>query len=106
MASDTSTLQAAVAAGVSLGIGPEVAQAVAEAYQRLSAIAGRRYDPATWSRTVWLAEADRWRRSPDRDTFINLVLHLEQLRTAWEAKADRDARGWQPGVVGERLTKT
>ncbi|MBI5830919.1 MAG: hypothetical protein HZB16_01235 [Armatimonadetes bacterium] len=95
----------AVARGVELGIEPEVAAAVVSAYEGVGRTLGRSYDPALWSKTVWLAEADRWRRSPDAATHHTLLLHLQRLGDTWEAKAKRGARGWDPGQTGERLTK-
>jgi hypothetical protein len=105
MATSTGLSEAAVAAGVAFGIEPEVAEAVVRAYVDISRRSGRAHDPSTWSRTVWLAEADRWRRSPTKEAFFTLVLHLEELRAGWEAKATAGTRGWSAGPVGERLTK-
>jgi len=95
----------ATARGVEFGIEPEVAAAVVAAYEGVGRTLGRGYDPAGWSKTVWLAEADRWRRSPDAATHTTLLLHLQRLGDTWEAKAKRGARGWTPGSAGERLTK-
>jgi len=95
----------AVAQGVACGIKAETAAAVVDAYRRVSTTNGRRYDPSTWSRTVWLAEADRWVRTGDAEAHLTLVLHLERLRGDWEAKATAGARGWVAGTVGERLSK-
>ncbi len=95
----------AVQRGVDLGIEPEVAAAVVDAFAGVGRTLGRQYDPATWSKTVWLAEADRWRRSPDPATHNTLLLHLQRLSDTWEAKAERGARGGNPGHVGERLAK-
>ncbi len=79
--------------------------AVLQAFEKLGARAGRTFEPAQWSKTVWLAEADRWRRSKDEETHLTLLLHLESLRQDFEAKVDRGARGWVKGERGERLTK-
>lgn len=95
----------AIAQGTSFGISPEVSAAVVDAYLHISQRNGVRYDPGTWSKTVWLAEADRLRRSPSPESHRDLVLHLEELRGRWENLATRGVRGWQPGATGVRLSR-
>lgn len=95
----------AVERATSLGIEPQVAEAVCAAFVKLSQRTGRAFDPAGWSRTVWLAEADRFRRAASPEAHYNLLLHLDRLRVEWEEKAGRGARGWSAGAIGERLTK-
>lgn len=103
--SDAIDRSAAIACAASYGIDEETALAVIQAFEKLAARSGRSFNPAGWSRTVWLAEADRWRRSKDEDSHFTLLLHLEELREGFEAKVARGARGWEKGVRGERLTK-
>lgn len=95
----------AVERAVSLGIDPQTAEAVVRAFERLSQRTGRSFNPAEWTRTVWLAEADRYRRAKSAEAHFSLLLHLDRLRCEWEAKAASGTRGWSPGPVGERLTK-
>ncbi len=90
---------------LSCGIDEATATAVTAAFERLAQRTGRAFDPAGWSKTVWLAEADRWRRSANPDQHFSLLLHLNTLREQFEEKAARGARGWTRGTVGERLTK-
>ncbi len=95
----------AVAAGVAFGVSETTAGAVVAAFERLSQRSGRSFDPRTWSRTVWLAEADRFERSPSPEKHYALLLHVQELREQFEDKARRGARAWSRGEVGERLTK-
>lgn len=97
--------EGAVARAAEFGIGEATAGAVADAFERLTARTGREFEPASWSRTVWLAEADRYERSRDRDSHFTLLLHLEGLREQFEERVERGARGFGKGVTGERLTK-
>ena len=104
MAEHTTTSQA-VARAAEFGISAEVAAGVCAAFERLAMRAGRSFDPLTWSKTVWLAEADRWNRAQSPAAHFTLLLHLERLREQFEEKVSRGARAWQAGEVGERLTK-
>ncbi|HAZ62052.1 MAG TPA: hypothetical protein DCZ72_00345 [Armatimonadetes bacterium] len=94
-----------IAVGVGFGISEEVATAVVDAYVEIGARAHRQFDPASWSRTVWYAEAARWERSPSPQAHATLVLSLQDLSERWEEMFGRNARGWRSGKVGERLTK-
>ncbi len=89
----------------SFGIDAETARQVVDAFAKVAKQTGRRYDPTTWSKTVWLAEADRWRRSPSPEAHYSLLLQLERLRGQWEERYEQGKRGWFAGEVGERLTK-
>ncbi|MCC7493137.1 MAG: hypothetical protein IT204_12340 [Fimbriimonadaceae bacterium] len=99
------TQQQAVAQAAEFGVDEATATAVVEAFTRLSQRAGRPFDPCTWSRTVWLAEADRCRRARSAEAHFSLLLHLQGLREQFEEKVRRGARAWEQGVVGERLTR-
>ena len=105
MAKNTVDRAEAVAAGVACGVSEATAGAVADAYAHLSQRCGRSFDPRTWSRTVWLAEADRCQRSKSPEQLYAMLLHLQDLREGFEEKVRRGARAWSPGEVGERLTK-
>ena len=101
----TKTQPDPLAQAAEYGVDAATATAVIAAYQRLAQRCSRAFDPSTWSKTVWLAEADRWRRSPSPEAHFTLLLHLQELREEYEEKARRGARAWSPGEVGERLTK-
>lgn len=103
--SDANDRSAAIACAASHGIEESTAVAVIEAFEKLSARLDKSFDPANWTKTVWLAEADRWQRSNDEETHFSLLLHLEELRQGFEEKVNRGARGWVKGERGERLTK-
>ncbi|NUQ02058.1 MAG: hypothetical protein HUU35_19595 [Armatimonadetes bacterium] len=95
----------AIARAAEFGVSEATAGAVAEAFERLAARTGRAFEPAAWSHTVWLAEADRYERSRDRESHFTLLLHLEGLREQFEERVERGARGFGKGVNGQRLTK-
>jgi len=77
--SDANDRSAAIACAATHGVEETTAMAVLQAFEKLGARAGRTFEPAQWSKTVWLAEADRWRRSKDEETHLTLLLHLESL---------------------------
>ena len=103
--SDANDQSAAIACAASHGVDEATAAAVIVAFGKLGQRLEKSFDPAQWTKTVWLAEADRWERSKDEETHFSLLLHLEELRQDFEAKVNRGARGWTEGERGERLSK-